>query len=67
MGFSLALFLWTAHFLHGPHAHAPPPPARAPYHPLCAQDYMAIVGLDMVSKRKKDIQWCTKCQTPYPL
>eukprot|EP00904_Undaria_pinnatifida_P009580 jgi/Undpi1/5752/HiC_scaffold_2.g01026.m1 len=31
------------------------------------EDYMAIVGLDMVSKRKKDIQWCTKCQTPYPL
>lgn len=35
--------------------------------PCCAQDYMDLVGLDMVSKRAKKIDWCFKCGAPHPV
>lgn len=31
------------------------------------EDYMALVGLDMSTKRGKKIDWCFKCQEPYPV
>ncbi|CAM9774878.1 unnamed protein product [Hapterophycus canaliculatus] len=31
------------------------------------EDYMSVVGLDMMTKRAKSISWCFACQAPYPV
>ncbi|CAB1121489.1 unnamed protein product [Ectocarpus sp. CCAP 1310/34] len=31
------------------------------------EEYMERVGLDMTTKRAKQISWCFKCQPPYPV